>query len=275
MRKPLQIISILLLTALISSCGGGLKMTSGWPGQEVAIDGSQDEWDGDLSYVEKNDLNLGFKNDDDFLYLTLATSDMQLQRQMKGLGFIVWFDPKGGEEKHFGIRFPVGMMGMGGGGFGGPGAGMPREEPDPEVLKERFESSLADIEILMSDKEQKVRMPVGKATGISVKISDGDGPLVYELKVPLQRTAEFPYAVQAQAGKAVGIGFQTAEIDREMLRERMRNGGFGGRPGRGDGGFGGGPFRGGRGMGRGGFERPEPLKLWTKVQLSSGNESAD
>ena len=47
---------------------------------------------------------------------------------------------------------------------------------------------------------------VEAAPGIAVKVGQIEGYLVYELKVPLARTAETPYAIETRPGSAIGLG---------------------------------------------------------------------
>ena len=200
----------------------------------------------------------------------MTTSNRDIQRQFMAMGFTIWFDPNGGKKKEFGILFPVGMMEMGL-MMRGRGQGQ-----DVEALREQFQKSLRDLEIFMPGEEEPRRIPVTDATGIEVKVGDSYEQLVYEIKVPLYKSEIHPYAIAAKADKPIGVGFETAQLDREKMRGKMGRGGMGGRPpggsGGGRGGVGGGRggFGGGRGGGMGGRpQMPEQFKLWAKVQLSS------
>jgi len=112
------------------------------------------------------------------------------------------------------------------------------------------------------------------AQGITAKLGNRQGVLVYELRVPLRKSASNPYAIDMGEGQFLGIGFETTGFSPEMMKDRpggMEGGGSGrGGPPQGGGGMppgGGGSPRGGPpGMQRGG--QPEPLKLWTRVQLA-------
>ena len=48
-------------------------------------------------------------NDGQFLYLVLSAGDPATRTQILRQGLILWFDPKGAEKKHFGLKFPVGV----------------------------------------------------------------------------------------------------------------------------------------------------------------------
>ncbi len=260
---------------LLLSCGkSGWK--SQWRDREIIVDGSQADWDGKMTYLEKQNLSFGLLNDENFMYLCLVTNDRDLQRQLMRQGFILWFDPAGGNDKHFGIRFPIGMFAMEMPMMRGPQMREGGEsEMEPEDRRKIFAEALQELEILGPGKDDRHRTQVASAKGLELKLNeDENGTLVYELKVPLAQSEEHPYAIGAEAGKKIGVGLETPEIDREQMRERMHGSFGGGWHGGGMGGHrpGGGPGEMGRPEGFGGH-RPEmakPLKVWAEVQLASG-----
>lgn len=268
-----QLMFIILLSSIGLGCGGSLKLDSQWRDRVISVDGKHEEWQEGMNFVEKENVAVGFFNDEDYLYISMTTSNRDIQRQFMAMGFTIWFDPDGGKKKEFGVLFPVGMMEM---GMMMRGRG---QSQDIETLRENFKKSLNDLEIFMPEEKEPRRMPVADATGIEVKVGDSFEQLVYEIKVPLYKSEIHPYAIAAKADKPIGVGFETAQLDREKMRERMGRGGMGGRPpgggrGGGRGGRGGGGGRGGFGGGRGGGmggrpQMPEQFKLWAKVQLSS------
>ncbi|MFQ5708627.1 MAG: hypothetical protein ACE5HO_14315, partial [bacterium] len=232
-----------------------------WRDRVIDIDGQPEEWLGGMTFVEKQDVSVGFFNDADYLYVSLTSSNRSIQRQFMMMGFTLWFDPKGGEGKAFGIKFPVGMMET---GMMRRGRG---EGRDPRSMRESFEKALADLAIILPGEEQPRRLRVNEVKGIAVKIGDSRENFVYEIKVPLHQSEDFPYAINVEAGKAIGVGFETAKLDVEELRQRRGGGGFGVGRGSARGGFGGRP---GRGSGR--RRVTEPFNLWVSVKLSSENE---
>ncbi|MCG8604175.1 hypothetical protein MJD09_04135 [bacterium] len=253
------------LVVLITSigCGGGLKMNSNWREHEIQIDGTQSDWHGALTFIEKKNVSVGITNDKDFLYMAFAAGDPAQRRQFMMRGLVLWLDAKGGDKKTVGIRFPVGLLGR------GEGFGMrrPDQEFDPEIMGEAFEQSLAELEIIGPEKDKKQRYRVGELAGVEVKIGDPVNSFFYELKIPLDKTKQYPFAIALEPGETLGVGFETPEFDRDAMRERMGRGGFGG----GRGGFGGGRggFGGGRGRGGGGRQQMmQNFELWMSVQLS-------
>ena len=148
---------------------------------------------------------------------------------------------------------------------------MPGERmQEPPSFREMSEDMGSEMEILGPGKDERVRMVLAQAKGIEVKTAYSEGRLVYELKAPLARNAELPYAIGSRPGGTIGIGFETPEPDRERIREMMgqRPGGMGRFP----------PSGGGMG-GRGGMPgrprgaMPKPFELWAKVTLASEGSS--
>jgi hypothetical protein len=246
------------------------RIDSRWRDREVVVDGNHGEWAGPLVQVDdKVPVTVAAMNDGQFLYVVLSASDPATRRQILRQGLIVWFDPNGGDKKHFGLKFPVGIpfdeMGR---GRGGRERGSRSSDPGGDSELDPTDR----LEVYGPKKDDARSFVSTMAPGIAVKIGQVEGSLVYELKVPIQSSSELPYAIEAKAGALVGFGLETPKMDRP---ERERRGGMGGMGGGGMGGRGGG--MGGRGGGRGGgdrrgdrggFEAPKPVKTWAAIRLA-------
>jgi hypothetical protein len=237
----------------------------------IAADGKFDDWTGNLQPLGSALVSVQVVNDQEFLYLRLTASDAATRMQIMRLGFTVWFDPEGGTRRRFGVRYPVverGDPGQGPGGFGGLGRGRGRRGA-PEGNDGDRESPVDRVDILGPGKDDARSLTRDHLQGVDVAVRAEQGMLQYELKVPMVRTAEHPYAIDVAPGKTIGLGLETGKIQQRSLGEG-RGGGFGGggMGGRGGGGMGG---RGGGGGGRrGGAESPrpqaaKPLKVWATV----------
>jgi hypothetical protein len=258
---------------------------SHWRDREIAIDGDSGDWPGPLRPIEENHpLMAAAMNDGQYLYLVLSASDTTARRQILRQGLIVWFDPSGGEKKHFGLKYPVGVppeeragRGGGGGGYrrypggGGGGSGRPPGDSgggDPAQSRPPDQVEPTNrIEIYGPEKDDAHNFVTEMAPGITVKIGQAEGYLVYELKVPLAKTADTPYAIEAKQGALIGFGIETPKVEHPAGEGRGGMGGFGGGMG-GRGGGGGGMGRGGGGGQRGESEQPKPLKGWVTIQLA-------
>ena len=152
-------------------------------------------------------------NDGQDLYIVLSTSDTALRRQIFRQGLIVWFDPSGSDKKHFGLKYPVGVPpeeresrgGYRRGGYGGGATPVrfrqlrrPRRNQgsmpaDPEPTDR--------LEVYGPQKDDAHSFVTSDGAGISVKTGTVEGYAVYELKVPLTKTADTPYAIEANQGR--------------------------------------------------------------------------
>jgi len=249
---------LLLFTFLLNGCSNGkLELNSDWRDREITIDGKNADWLGAMLFFEEDNISVGLLNDDNFLYICMIAEDQFIRAQVMRQGFTLWFDPDGGKEKIFGIKYPVGMKAS--------ERGMGRDEQNLERACEVPRRPMNELEILGPGKDEVKKMLIEEAKGIEINIEFSSGMLVYELKVPLIQSEHHPYAIGAEAGSSVGIGLETTKIERPDMSSGMS--GEGGRGGP-TGGMRGGA--GGRGMPGG--RRPQmrnPLKIWAVVQLAS------
>jgi hypothetical protein len=217
----------------------------------ITVDGRYDDWYGNLQPFEQAPLALQFLNDGEYLYMRMTVSAAADRMQVTRQGFTVWFDPAGGTKKHFGVRYPVvehgtggGEEPRGGGGTGGYGGGRGRSGGggrEREAEHESPEPSPGDrIDVLGPGKDDARMLTRDHAQGVDAAFRMEQGTLQYELKVPLAKSADHPYAIGAVAGKPIGVGLEAGKSEQHS---------FGiGAPG----GFGGGGGMGGRGGGMGG-----------------------
>jgi hypothetical protein len=242
----------------------------------ITVDGKYDDWYGSLQPFEAAPVAVQFLNDKDFLYMRLTASSTPERMEILRWGFTVWFDPAGGTKKHFGVRYPVVEHGIEG-GEGERGGGHRGGERGAERSAEgddRREPSPGDrLDVLGPGKDDARMLTRDHAQGVDVAIRSEQGTLQYELRVPLVKTADHPYAIEAAAGKAIGVGLEAGKRPEQSFRGGPGGGGFGG------GGFGGGGGRGGgmggrgggggtRGAGREAYEAPKPIKGWGIVAIA-------
>lgn len=254
--KFFGLIMILPLALIIQIGCSTLELESQWRDREIVVDGKADDWQGAKYFLEDLYISVGLINDDRYLYVSMIAENPMIRAQIMMQGLAVWLDPKGGKEKTFGIKFPVGRQ------AGEMPMREPRGEFDREEAMERFQESLTECEILGPGEEVVERIDVEEVEGIDVKLRMEGGLLVYELKVPLKSGEDYPYAVGVRAGDWIGVGFESPKPDLERPMG-MRGSGFpgGGRmPGGG---------RSGMGMGGGMPLLPRQLKIWAKVRLAS------
>jgi hypothetical protein len=150
----------------------------------------------------------------------------------------------------------------------GSGDSRQRSPSDPEPIDR--------LEVYGPQKDDAHSFVTTMAPGIAVKTGNAEGYAIYELKVPLEKRADAPYAIEAKPGALIGFGLETPKL--EQPSHEGRGGGFGGMGG-GMGGRGGGGM-GGHGGGRGGggeravYEPPKPLKIWAAIKLAKSASSS-
>lgn len=285
-----SVIFLVSTTFGVTTAFGADSMESPWLDKEVVVDGLGGEWKGDAQKIGGTKLKAATAHDGRFFYVSLSTKNDDLQRQILRGGLVLWLDDGAGEDKSFGIRFPLPMgeyrdqlRGQGRPDQGGgPGAGRgQRGRRSPEAMWQRFRSIEHEVEILSGLEEVALRSKVAELDGIEIAVDRLEDRLVLEYKIPMaaaqaspevaeeiepgaaagedaqtgqdEVTGEvIPRQLRTAAGGEISLGIEIPGFDPEM-RDRNGNGGNGGN-GRG-GGFGGprgGGFGGGFGGGRGG-----------------------
>lgn len=134
--------TIILMSVLILTGCGSLKLSSRWLNNEIKIDGRIQDWKDGLVYVEKKKVSFGLVNDDRFLYMCLVSGDRSVQMRIIRQGLNLWFDLRGGDNKVIGIKYPVGhrtveMI-----------PGKSNMKPDPVDFIDGFRENPSEIEIL-------------------------------------------------------------------------------------------------------------------------------
>ena len=249
---------LLCVLATLTGCGSTLELTSRWTNQELRIDGRGDEWKDATTLIPGPQVQVGIKNDRDNLYVCLITANRMTQAQILALGTTVWFDAEGKKTKTFGIQFPIaGLL---------QGRRFPTQQ-NPEDLKRLIEAAQRQFEVIGPGEGERHRLNDRQDNGIDVHLGYSDGTLTYELKIPLHKSPDHPYAVGADPLKPFVIGLETGEYS-DAMRGQLSG------PSRPAGGSAGGRGRGGGGAQSAsslGGDAPEPLKHWLVVHLTAPN----
>jgi hypothetical protein len=268
MRICLFRISILLfIFSLAASCSEfiTIKTESQIAAQEIIIDGKTDDWRGNLKPVKDTNVAVSVSNDQQNLYLCLRVDNEAYSSQIMRQGLTVWFDLRGKKKKTLGLRYPIAFQPerdrptdwQPGGNQKPPMKMEPGQEP---LFEERF----SELEIIRPGGNEPVRMNISEVKGTEIKLVPSRLGLIYELKVPISESDEYPFALNLVKSKQIAIGFEVNEFE-GVRPQRMGRipGGPGGMPPMG-GGFG--PGR--RGPGGRSLEA-EKLKIWAITKISS------
>lgn len=299
----LFLLSLVLINMLgLLGCSSAVQLTSDWKKSEIVIDGKQNDWEGSLYDLKKVNVTIGVRNDSENLYLCFISYDQSVGRQIMSGGFTVWFDPSGGTDEQYGIKFPVGrpkgsraqMPDKNSGGENNPpgdfGSGdnappMPGNDNSASIgqggnddkIMPMLLNAQHELQFLGPEEKDVQQASTLELKTVKVQIGMTQKAFVYELQVPLQKTIDFPFTLTPTDKKNIlSIGFKT---------EENSMGGMGG-PGGGPGGPGGGGHPppgggpggapppggspGGSGGGRGGknSNSSEPIDIWAKVTLA-------
>jgi hypothetical protein len=241
--------------AFLSGCNEPTSLQSKWRDKDIVVDANDDEWqDIKQYYDEKTKTSISICNDEYNIYMCLTTTDIEIMKELIKSGFIIWFNGKGTNDKEFGIRYPV-VEQAGEGGQGAPGGrggqGAPGGQSGNSV-------SVAELKLLTSEKDKGTTFKLEDAAkmGIFARIANPNDKLIYEIKIPLNKTQQTPYAAVASATHNLGVGFMFYGTKKRSASGisgfgggiDMSGSGSSGGGGGGPGGGGGGPGGGGGGM---------------------------
>jgi len=266
-----------VLYLLAVGCSHAPQVHSHKPARSIVVDGADTEW-GDRRYLlEQMSVTIALANDDEALYLCVATSDRMTQTMVVRRGLELWLDPKAGTRPYFGVRLPGvdrGNMprdGEGPRGGGAPtGAGRrrgtaadPAAGMSPEGLAELLDELATSRHVLILDATQDEGSMIlpGSEDPVQARLGFDQGRLVYEARLPLLYHGVPPF----ELGQHVGLVLRLPAPDRGP-RQQVERADFD--DGRGDGLGGRGGSGGRRGRGPGFQNLPaEPLEQWVRVQL--------
>jgi hypothetical protein len=258
MKRALLIVAAAALTLLSSACGP-VDIQSRWRTAEIKIDGRADDWEGALRRIEDSPVSVGVANDDQYVYICLQVQDPRVVAPLLRRGLVVWFDPAGGQDRVLGLKFPIGLRRDDGQDrFETPGGRA--DGRGPRIDQE-------DVEILGPGRDEFLMLKKDDLKGVEVAQENDNGHFVYEIKMPLAKSGDAPYAAGSAPGRSLGVGFEPA-ADTAGRRRGMR--GISGGYGPGYGGRGGMMGPGGlmgRSMGRG-YGGGGEFKLWMNVALA-------
>jgi len=258
------VVTCILFSLMAVAMGSGCRsddLAPHWIEHPIVIDGDPADWGDLLVEVDDHEFDFGYGNDADYLYLCLSTDDEQLQRQALIGGLSLWFDPAGGEQRVFGVRYPVGMADA-----AQEFAQRPDGPPDPDQVSEmqaQFHARAAESldQVVLLGVGSSVQKDIPELSGVEVNSLLTSRGLIIELRVPLRSVTDSDLSLNLdQAATLVGLELYLPELQAPPRPEGRSGGGGGGRGG----GMGGG---GGRGGGRGRMSGGSPPASVDEVQL--------
>jgi len=201
---------------LLTGCSSGLKLTSDWQQGGMNIDGSDSEWQRGLYYDKESDMVFGVRNNGNYVYIVLKTQNQSTQMQIMRQGLTVWFDREDGKNQVLGIKYPMSRR------ESHSRFSSDTNEETPLIF---LEQEFPEMEIIGPKKEDIQRFSPLEAPGIRVKLGRTRETLVYELRVPLTKTSEHPFAIEPISAHRIGIEFETGEFKPEQSKGGILAGG--------------------------------------------------
>ncbi|MFH0733868.1 MAG: hypothetical protein V1773_04780 [bacterium] len=107
MCKKVKFISVIIAVSIfLISCSSATKITSSFSQNSINVDGNQSDWQGQLKPISGEGLAVGFKNDNEKLYICLITTDRAKIMKILHQGLTVWIEPDG-SDRSIGIKYPI------------------------------------------------------------------------------------------------------------------------------------------------------------------------
>lgn len=223
MKKPS--LSFFGITLLLTAGCGDKEFNSNWRQSEIIIDGNQSDWEGKLHYLADEHSVVGIANDNEYLYLCLATNDTAKMFQFFSTGFTVWLESKSSDEK-IGVQYPMRSGDM--------RRMMPArnrqnegEKPDMKVRLNEFKGQQNEIGIVNKDNFPLTVYPLTNELGLSVDLGVQMGLLVYEMKIPLAEDLYGGHNLKSRPGDVLTIGFESGDLQSPNMGEGERPSGLG------------------------------------------------
>lgn len=200
----------MLVPLLTSVRAQDATITATWRGAEITVDGSIRDWTS-LARVGGGPA-VAVQNDGAVLYIAIASNDPTVRVQL-ATGAVVWIDPSGRRRQTFGLR----LEGLAPRPIAGAASTTATNDLSDSVL-----NPLEAFDLLGPARLQRRLIDDAGAVGIALASGVEDGTIVYELKVPLEKSDTTPHAVGARPGSTVSLGIETPADPRPARGTRNR-----------------------------------------------------
>lgn len=208
---------LVFIAVLLGACSSPSTLQRHTLSGAPSVDGSLDEWDGSLSYVGEKPVSLSVAPTDSLLVVAVALQDRSLVRSVAKNGLRVWIDPTGGEQRTYGIHYPLGLRKQ----------RASRSGPEPSAASRSRSLSIQDVSLSELDiirGEAHRRVPARHSSGLRANVSLSQGALIYELAIPVGDASGAPenYGLRQKLRGPIGVGLETPAPEDESMQRPDR-----------------------------------------------------
>ncbi len=260
------VLSLSILLLMITGCKDA-SIESHYTDEYLTIDGKLHEWDKfPLQHFEDENFSISFQNNQNELFLVLATRDRQMMKIVQTNGIDIWVDVNKKRKKAYGLHFV--------GNIDTLDFSQMRQKMPPNAIQSKMKKQKPGT-ILFKNRGNEYLLEKFKTTGPRVAVDMYKSVYLLELRIPFDGDNIFAELKENEV-KKINVGIELG-IDRSQMQKQMQSshsGGMGGGGGRGGGMGGGGGGRGGGKMGGGSSNRPQPMgkiEKWFTVSLENKN----
>ena len=205
----INILFIIIIGALFSSCTKTQIYLSKWQYSQVIIDGYDKDWSGKMYYDSNAKMACIISNDENSLYIKLKVVDKITQRKIIGTGFTLWIDTIGKGKKQSGINYPM--------------------KANNKIPMQRYNSciQLGEMILIGFYKSGENIFTNNKMSG-SVNVVyrfDSLCTMIYEADIPLRMLFSNYDKFITDTSKVISIGFETGSLDIPLTSTSGRSGG--------------------------------------------------
>lgn len=194
-------------------------IASNWASVAPKIDGLRQDWEGTPLTPQKFDVQLGFKNDDKFLYILLVFTNPKNLSSIDLTGITLFFNPEGQKKNDFGINFRRVQL------TADQFIAMTEQEQGPlgdeEKARLKTNPKYALFHCGIISKGSKKVLNADESKGILpavFRINREQMALCYEFAVPLKRATETAPGMGTEAGKTVTLGIEWGGWSKQMQK---------------------------------------------------------
>jgi hypothetical protein len=202
----------------LGASGKDVPVLSQWTDSAPRIDGAADDWAGTELTPQSLGVQVGFKNDDKYLYVHFLFTDPKALTSVEATGMTLYFDAQGKKSKDHGINFRrlqmtadefIAFLEQ-------------KQGPVPEEQKKQYRANprYSVFYYGMISKGVKHIQQADEREGILPAVfrygQQQNRAILYEFAIPLARAADLAPGIGSQPGQTVKVGFEWGGWSRSL-----------------------------------------------------------